>query len=327
MYCNPSLLVHSSKQGEDSTRQEAELLRGDTAGWRSIPLSHCKVLETDEDIFQISTICQTQTSFKCESAAEKQKWVKSILLASLSTAGRDLLSIAENGKSVEELKNALQQSHVGVALDPSTGRNALHLASKRGSLAFVQCILEYLREKAPEEVFFRQQLNAGDHMGFTALSLAVRYRRTEVVEVLLEAGAAVQPTSDPLSHKKTKYGVDFSDSLFIAVDLGNEEIVKSLLTRLDAAGVNKLSREGCSALHIAFENLDLPMMVALLNAGGDLSIKSRWGRTPIVFAAQKGDEHFRRLVTLLLNTRELKNPIDFASLGLDKEKMEIVRGS
>eukprot|EP00011_Vannellida_sp_DIVA3-517-6-12_P014057 CAMPEP_0114620638 /NCGR_PEP_ID=MMETSP0168-20121206/8828_1 /TAXON_ID=95228 ORGANISM="Vannella sp., Strain DIVA3 517/6/12" /NCGR_SAMPLE_ID=MMETSP0168 /ASSEMBLY_ACC=CAM_ASM_000044 /LENGTH=317 /DNA_ID=CAMNT_0001831835 /DNA_START=110 /DNA_END=1061 /DNA_ORIENTATION=- len=241
----------------------------------------------------------------------------------LSTAGMDLLSIAKSGKNVQELKEALQKSHVGAALDPSTGRTSLHFASKAGNVEFVSCILEYLRDQAPEEVFFRQQVNAGDHMGFTALSLAVRYSQLPIVELLLDAGAAVQPTGDPLSKKRTTYGVDFSDALLIGVDLGNEEVVRVLLAH--TTSVSKLSREGVTALHIAVENLDRAMIVALLNAGADIGAVSRAGVDPLRFAAELGDEHFRKLVTLLLNSRELSKPVDYAALQLPPRLNDIVQ--
>ncbi|BBN18397.1 hypothetical protein MPTK1_8g02160 [Marchantia polymorpha subsp. ruderalis] len=179
--------------------------------------------------------------------------------------------------------------------------------------------------------------NRPDEGGRTALHIAAAGGRVEMVQALLEAGAAV----DVLS----KTG---QTALLEAVYMGHSDVVKSLLERgadtevrnlmgwtaihlaaswnhLDilslliekGAQLEARDSEGRTALHSAVTEGHVDCVKMLLDAGADKDARSVDGRTAVFRAAAKGDS---LLVELLLEcgasksikTLEGKSPYDIA---------------
>ena len=103
-------------------------------------------------------------------------------------------------------------------------RTPLHYAAKRGSLEVVNLLLDYMKE---EESMMMIDINHSDIQGWTALSLAVRYNHSEVVNVLLKNGADPHPP----------FPLMYNNALLIAADIGNSSLLH-LLLRQAGANIN-----------------------------------------------------------------------------------------
>lgn len=112
--------------------------------------------------------------------------------------------------------------------------------------------------------------------GFTPLILACYKGNTPVVKVLLEAGVAVNYTSDQ------------GTALMAAVVRGNAEVVGLLLNA--KADPNLTDVQGNTALHFAVQFKNTMIIKQLLAHGARRDAKDGKGMTAFEYAVQSGDE-------------------------------------
>jgi ankyrin repeat protein len=103
---------------------------------------------------------------------------------------------------------------------------------------------------------------------------AVLSRNKEVVEVLLKAGAVVNP--------QTFHG---EPALMTAVSLGEKEIIKTLLAA--GANVNAKMFNGYTALMSAAGNFEPEITTILISAGADPNVENEFGETALSIAIKK----------------------------------------
>lgn len=133
-----------------------------------------------------------------------------------------------------------------------------------------------------------EDVNAAQGDGMTALHWAAYRGETEMVDVLIYAGANLEA--------KTRVA-DYTP-LLIAARTGHGEVVEHLVE----AGANALAETttGVTALHFASAAGHVGSIRALVAAGADVEVReSSNGQTPLVFAADRGRvEAIRVLVEL-----------------------------
>lgn len=114
------------------------------------------------------------------------------------------------------------------------------------------------------------------YAGFTPLILACYKGNTPIVKVLLEAGVAVNYTSDQ------------GTALMAAVVRGNATVVGWLLDY--KADPNLTDVQGNTALHFAVQFKNIAIIQQLLAHGAHREAKDGKGMTPFEYAVQSGDE-------------------------------------
>lgn len=118
--------------------------------------------------------------------------------------------------------------------------------------------------------------NAMQVDGTTALHWAVYHDKTDIVTMLLAAGARADPVN--------RYGIT---PLLLACQNGNERVVRALLK--EGANANALQRGGETALMIA-SRTGLPGAVeALLEGGARINAEDHSGQTALMWAAAEGN--------------------------------------
>ena len=118
-------------------------------------------------------------------------------------------------------------------------------------------------------------VNAAQGDGMTALHWAAEHGSAELAEMLLYAGAAVEPV--------TRIGG--YTPLHIAARTGSDAVARMLLDAgADAAA--PAPGTGTTPLHLAATAGSAPLVTALLDGGADADAREDvWGQTPLIFAA------------------------------------------
>ncbi len=148
----------------------------------------------------------------------------------------------------------------------------------------------------------------------TALHVAASEGKTELVVLLLDAGANPNPSdrwggsplddatrcrypevAELLRQRGGRAGVgDQSAALLEAVGLGNLELVNSLLA--DGANPRAIDYDSRSPLHLAARDGHKDVVRALLAAKADPNDADRWNQTPLEYARHKGNSACAKLL-------------------------------
>lgn len=120
----------------------------------------------------------------------------------------------------------------------------------------------------------RADVNAIDDQGQTALHKAVRHGTVGIVDLLVEAGAAVDGSEDDLMYPSPLH-VACGTQRYSFLQVTNCDVIKALLGH--GASVN-LRDEGNTPLHYAAKIRSTKMVDFLLRAGADESIANHGGR-------------------------------------------------
>ena len=112
-----------------------------------------------------------------------------------------------------------------------------------------------------------------------ALLLAIKNQSSEMVQLLLDHGAQVNPTAD-----------GETSALMLASHHGNSEIVKMLLEK--GAKVNLHNKKKVSALILAVSEGNVEVTKELLERGGaDVNLKGKGGSTALLRVLSAEDDH------------------------------------
>jgi ankyrin repeat protein len=163
------------------------------------------------------------------------------------------------------------------------GPSAVAAALEAGDAAALKAALAaHPRLDAPE--------GSGRHQGLTPLHIAATGSSSEIVTMLLNAGAPVDA--------KTAAG---ETPLMAAAAKGRSEVIALLCMEPYSASVDARNSAGRTALHFAAEGSGpggLESVLALLNAGASYNVADDSGATPLALAAGSGDlESLRVLVS------------------------------
>ncbi|KAG6623080.1 ankyrin-like protein [Phytophthora cinnamomi] len=216
----------------------------------------------------------------------------------------------------EMLKVLLAHGADASGRDP-VGSSVLHIAAKYGAMS----VLEVLRSSS-----VREEVNAADSLGNTALHYAADCTQLDVARVLIAMGADVNlanrrmatPLHTAVSKAKLAMAkllleegqadvnaTDFQDNtalLLLAAmtssdmdeyisdsEEDEEESVQLQMARLlleHGADVNAANTATATPLHHAMRRYDLELMDVLLAHGADVNLRNRFGDTPLHQAAR-----------------------------------------
>jgi ankyrin repeat protein len=142
----------------------------------------------------------------------------------------------------------------------------LHEALEGGDLVVAQLLISH-----------GVDVNGLDCKRDSPLCLAVRFQKSDFVELLLRGGADV--------NIRNKY---YSTTLHEAVESGSLETLKSLLTLGQGADVNAQALYHGTPLHLASLNGSLDMSRMLIEHGAYVNVQDNEGRTPFSVALTSG---------------------------------------
>ena len=182
-----------------------------------------------------------------------------------------------------------------------------NLTEKYGRMALIEAV------KKGNKRDVKILLDAGNkqrkgRFGSTPLHWAARQGRTDIVELLLDAGANKDVKNEygstPLNIAADR---GFTDIVMMLLDAGADKEVKDtfgfvplhwaaakghtdiVMMLLDAgADINVMSKNGTTPLHLASAKGDTDIVMMLLDAGADKDVKDKKGKTPLHYAEEKG---------------------------------------
>jgi ankyrin repeat protein len=172
-----------------------------------------------------------------------------------------------------------------------------------GGTALIRAVLKGHGEIVVMLLAAKANPNYVDSYGESALSYAIKFRHEEILQLLIKAGADIN-----LSH--TKEGISLlmiasaiSESSNTPEVQGGIRSTTLLLpsdfvqTLIEAgANVNHQSRDGETALLLAFQVDNLETLKKLLAAGANPNLRPRWRETALVQAVKLGRKEIVRLL-------------------------------
>lgn len=150
------------------------------------------------------------------------------------------------------------------------GWTALHWAVVRGD-----------KERLRKLIQPQADVNVKDAAGSSPLHIAVMLNRQDLAEMLLEAGADVDPST-----------------LVAAIWPGRGKFVKLLIER--AEDINAPGADGLAPLHKAAMLWDWEIVDLLITAGADINVRTPDGSTPLHFATAKHSDAGKEITDLLM---------------------------
>ena len=154
---------------------------------------------------------------------------------------------------------------VDVILRESDLEKTLIEACNKGHIDYIKLLVE-----------FNPDLEATDECGETALVKTIKHHDTDLLDILIEAGAQVDPN---LPNEDSK------SPLMSAACHGKGEHMKILLDK--GASVNRINKKKYTALWFAADNKNLKCLTMLLKAGAPPNVASSKG-TPLMAAISSG---------------------------------------
>ncbi|CAF2948397.1 unnamed protein product [Rotaria sp. Silwood2] len=118
--------------------------------------------------------------------------------------------------------------------------------------------------------------------GMDLIAIAMAFRDTELIEILMDYGAQVIYPSDMHINKENSTGCYL---LHFAVDDGLSDVA-NLLIEKGKIPINTLDQTGWSPLHLASGHNYIDTVKLLLENGADINIKDYYGNTPLAWAKE-----------------------------------------
>jgi uncharacterized protein len=182
-------------------------------------------------------------------------------------------------------------------LAPEALQEAIFIAAREDDLEAMQ---QYIAAGA--------DINAGDEFGATPLSIAAYRGQTEIVRLLLEAGAtfeigvfhaAISESNDNTEIVQVfiDHGVEIDKkadtgnghtALMFAAEFGHIEVGKLLLA--NGADINAVDNLNDPALNVAAFHGQLEFAKMLVEMGAELNVNGYGGRTALGHAISRGHE-------------------------------------
>ncbi|EPS39981.1 hypothetical protein H072_6288 [Dactylellina haptotyla CBS 200.50] len=264
-----------------------------------------------------------KTILQLATRTESLSMVKLVLeistLAKNSDKERALHTAA--GKGNLELIEFLLKNGAQINGKGRDGSTILHISTKRGDDDIVRLLLQH-----------GAAVDAQTDRHETALHLAAHHRRTGVARLLIQHGAdvhqvtyntktalwiAAESGAEDVASALLQAGADPNAAtsvaetvLFVAAAKGREKIVKMLLENgaKESIGLRSLTRLN-TPLFAAIENANDHSAVVklLLDAGADVNVKDKDGKTALFEAARRGHDE---IVKLLLDAKVEVNSTD-----------------
>ncbi|KAL6112393.1 asb14 [Pungitius sinensis] len=235
-------------------RRREEFSRADSRGWTPL---HEAAAQTNQKVLEL-----TLEGSGCGS------------LESRTLRGQTPLLLAVEGGLMENASLLLQRGAKADSEDQDQDTPLL-LAIRSGRADLTKLLLQQQRGSG---------LNRGGCRGHGPLHEASRLGKTELVSLLLEAGAP----PDPRSH-------DGLTPLALAAQAGRREVVEMLLRR--GADVLSQARDEASILYEASSSGDPEVVGLLLEFGADANVAKQTGHLPLHRVAHRG--HLQALKLLI----------------------------
>lgn len=190
--------------------------------------------------------------------------------------GRTALILAcKHGRA--EVVAVLLHRGAAVSITDRNGVTALMWAAKNG---FLPCVVSLLA--------YGSGINTFDNFDWTAVHYAAKFGHREIVEVLANAGAALQ-VREKLEEGKTP--------LMLAAQYGRRDTVNVLIDLGSDVNV-RTTKDDLTALHLASKEGHKGTVKALLVRGADANASDAYGWTALHFSASWG----RKETALILIT-------------------------
>lgn len=189
-----------------------------------------------------------------------------------------LFYAVENRK--ENSSKLLLEAGANVRVKDKYDRSLLYLASEWNNKKIVKMLIKRGAD-----------VNKADSCGCTPLFNAVASGDVDLLKILLDAGANPNIKAEKMYYERCM----MDTPLLWAARSGNEEIVQVLLNA--NADVNVInSRDGASAVNLAFASGNSNVVKILLEAGADVNSKTTSGRTLVHQFAELADERMLKFV-------------------------------
>ncbi|GAB2221731.1 hypothetical protein Drorol1_Dr00012917 [Drosera rotundifolia] len=197
-----------------------------------------------------------------------------------------LLHIASLKGNLPVVSCILQLHRASISAKNSKDETALHLAARSGCTEVVKKLLDRMREKS-----ITTMLTETDKRGNTAAHEAVLNGHHVTLQALMEYDPGVPSYSK--NEVLTILNLEGESPLYIVVKQGkNVELVESMLDRLDSADKDKLMEAGKPLLYPAIMAKNEEMLDAILNKASQLIyMRDGQGRMAIHYAASSGYDY------------------------------------
>ena len=196
-------------------------------------------------------------------------------------------------KGNKEIIKALLKRDADINAMDRNGCTAVDLALEKRNFDFVWFLIDnsnraYVKEndilnlsiRKDDKEIVRKLVNKGkvnttDKHGWTPLHVALQYRHTEIVEILLKAGAQAD-VQTPVGQTPLHVALEHCDvtSARLLLRYGNYK---------DSA-----DKSGMTALHLAARNGYKDIVLSLVDQGSDVNAQDKSGKTPLHRAAEQG---------------------------------------
>ncbi len=230
------------------------------------------------DVNAVTDIGRTPLHLATQLEQDADTWVDMLLAAGADAAIAEERGVFPFDLAVQagsaDIARKLFAEEVDLELDPGRGLRRLHRAAAGGQEAMIELFLD-----------LGADVNAQNHNQETPLHLAVYQGSTEVVSKLLAAGADPNLTDQ-----------QGTAPMHVAIDRHNLPLFQLLVDH--GSDPNLPYRRDLPALLQVIDSAQaepetaLTMASALLEAGADLSVQDRQGRTPVQAAVSYGLNDF-----------------------------------